>query len=99
MGLLTSWTHRFQGPCLLDAIDSLQPPSRNYSEPLLMPICDFVKSQSQGQVSVCGKVETGAIRSGSKVKNSFFFFLSILLRLHETGKPTDVDLCIFRRFL
>lgn len=60
-------THRYQGPCLLDAIDALQPPSRDYSKPLLLPICDVVKSQSQGQVSICGKVETGAVRSGSKV--------------------------------
>lgn len=74
MCLLTSWTHRFQGPCLFDAIDSLQPPSRNYSEPLLMPICDVIKSQSQGQVSLCGKVETGAVRTGSKVKTKPFFF-------------------------
>ncbi|KAI5660213.1 hypothetical protein M9H77_29006 [Catharanthus roseus] len=59
-----SW---YQGPCLLDAIDALQPPSRDYSKPLLLPICDVVKSQSQGQVSICGKVETGAVRSGSKV--------------------------------
>ncbi|OIT35329.1 PREDICTED: HBS1-like protein [Nicotiana attenuata] len=61
---LLSW---FQGPCLLDAIDSLQPPQRDYSKPLLMPICDLVKSPSQGQVSVCGKLETGALQTGDKV--------------------------------
>lgn len=59
-----SW---YQGPCLLDTVDSLQPPTRDYSKPLLMPICDFVKSEAQGQVSVCGKMETGALRPGSKV--------------------------------
>ncbi|KAB1669030.1 hypothetical protein ES319_1Z082800v1 [Gossypium barbadense] len=31
-----------------------------------MPICDVIKS-SQGQVSACGKLEAGAVRSGSKV--------------------------------
>ncbi|CAA2980668.1 HBS1 isoform X1 [Olea europaea subsp. europaea] len=61
---LFTWFH---GPCLLDAIDSLQLPARDYSKPLLMPICDIIKSQSQGQVSACGKLETGAIRTGSKV--------------------------------
>ncbi|XP_022850098.1 HBS1-like protein isoform X3 [Olea europaea var. sylvestris] len=61
---LFSWFH---GPCLLDAIDSLQLPARDYSKPLLMPICDIIKSQSQGQVSTCGKLVTGAIRTGSKV--------------------------------
>ncbi|KAK4402530.1 Elongation factor 1-alpha [Sesamum angolense] len=59
-----SW---FKGPSLLDAIDSLQLPERDYSKPLLMPICDVIKSQSQGQVTACGKLESGAIRTGSKV--------------------------------
>ncbi|KAK6123162.1 hypothetical protein DH2020_043110 [Rehmannia glutinosa] len=59
-----SW---FNGPSLLDAIDSLQLPDRDYSKPLLMPICDVIKSQSQGQVSACGKLESGAIRTGFKV--------------------------------
>jgi hypothetical protein len=51
----------------LDAIDSLQPLKRDFSKPLLMPICDVVKSSSQGQVSACGKLEAGALRSGLKV--------------------------------
>ncbi|KAG8388482.1 hypothetical protein BUALT_Bualt02G0130300 [Buddleja alternifolia] len=57
-----SW---FRGPYLLDAIDSLQQPQRDYSKPLLMPICDVMKSQTL--VSACGKLESGAIRTGSKV--------------------------------
>ncbi|KAL5785855.1 hypothetical protein ACOSQ2_008247 [Xanthoceras sorbifolium] len=60
---LLSW---YQGPCLLDAIDSLQPPSRDFSKPLLMPICDVVKLQ-HSQVSACGKLEAGALRNGLKV--------------------------------
>ncbi|OMO86132.1 hypothetical protein CCACVL1_09796 [Corchorus capsularis] len=59
-----SW---YQGPYLLDAIDSFQPPTRDFLKPLLMPICDVMKSTSQGQVSACGKLEAGAVRSGSKV--------------------------------
>uniref|UniRef100_A0A5B7BMG6 Putative HBS1-like protein isoform X4 n=1 Tax=Davidia involucrata TaxID=16924 RepID=A0A5B7BMG6_DAVIN len=61
---LLSW---YKGPYLLDAIDSLPPPARDYSKPLLMPICDIIKSQSLGQVSACGKLEAGALRSGFKV--------------------------------
>ncbi|KAL4603250.1 hypothetical protein ACB092_10G111500 [Castanea dentata] len=61
---LLSW---YYGPYLLDAIDSLQPPTRDLSKPLLMPICDVIKLPSLGQVSACGKVEAGALRSGSKV--------------------------------
>ncbi|PON73020.1 Translation elongation factor [Parasponia andersonii] len=57
----------YKGPHLLDAIDSFQPPSRDFSKPLLMPICDVIKSPSLGQVSACGKLEAGALRSGFKV--------------------------------
>lgn len=53
----------------MDAIDSLQPPTRDLSKPLRMPICDVIKLPSLGQVSACGKVEAGALRSGSKVHN------------------------------
>ncbi|KAM3389511.1 hypothetical protein ACQJBY_011574 [Aegilops geniculata] len=60
----TSW---YQGSCLLDAIDSLQLPSRDVSKPLILPICDVIKSQSTGQLAAFGKLETGAIRNGSKV--------------------------------
>lgn len=60
----SSWYH---GPSLFEAIDSLQPIARDYSKPHLMPICDVVKSQSQGHASVCGKLETGFLQTGSKV--------------------------------
>ncbi|KAF8085811.1 hypothetical protein N665_0646s0014 [Sinapis alba] len=61
---LSSW---YQGPCLLDAVDSVKSPDRDVSKPLLMPICDVVRSSSQGQVSACGKLEAGAVRPGSKI--------------------------------
>lgn len=58
---------RYKGPHLLDAIDSFRTPSRDFSKPLHMPICDVIKLPSLGQVSACGKLEAGALRSGSKV--------------------------------
>ncbi|XP_038971060.1 HBS1-like protein isoform X3 [Phoenix dactylifera] len=61
---LSSW---YQGFCLLDAIDSLKPPQRDVSKPLLLPICDVVISHFVGQVAVCGKLEFGALRASSKV--------------------------------
>ncbi|KAJ6814759.1 HBS1-like protein [Iris pallida] len=61
---LTSW---YQGICLLEAIDSLEPPLRDFSKPLRLPICDVTKSHSLGHLAACGKLETGAIRNGSKV--------------------------------
>ena len=58
---------RYKGPNLLDAIDSFSPPRRDNEKPLLMPICDVVKTRSMAQVSACGKLEAGALRSGCKV--------------------------------
>lgn len=57
----------------MDAIDSLKPPPRDFSKPLLMPICDVIKLQ-HGQVSACGKLEAGALRSGLKVCNCLICF-------------------------
>ncbi|KAG8066729.1 hypothetical protein GUJ93_ZPchr0004g40282 [Zizania palustris] len=61
---LSSW---YDGNCLLKAIDTLPPPHCDVLKPLRLPICDVFSSQMLGQVAICGKVETGAIRSGSKV--------------------------------
>ncbi|XP_021738870.1 HBS1-like protein isoform X1 [Chenopodium quinoa] len=61
---LNSW---YKGSHLLDAINSLCPPKRDYEKPLLMPICDIVKTHSMAQISACGKLEAGALRNGCKV--------------------------------
>ncbi|XP_062227132.1 uncharacterized protein LOC133925248 isoform X3 [Phragmites australis] len=61
---LLSW---YNGNCLLKAIDSLPPPHRDISRPLCLPICDVIASHTLGHVAVCGKVEAGGIRTGSKV--------------------------------
>ncbi|XP_072995549.1 uncharacterized protein [Typha latifolia] len=62
---LSSW---YQGDCLLAAIDSIKPPYRDILKPILLPICDVVGSHTLGQVAVCGKLESGAIQNGSKVR-------------------------------
>lgn len=61
---LTCW---YKGLCLLGAIDSLQLPQRDILKPFLLPICDTVSSRSLGQVAACGKLDRGALKSGSKV--------------------------------
>lgn len=58
---------RYNGDCLLKAIDSLPPAHRDVSRPLRLPICDVIASHTLGQVAVCGKVESGGIQTGSKV--------------------------------
>ncbi|RRT85979.1 hypothetical protein B296_00000589, partial [Ensete ventricosum] len=64
-----------QGYCLLDAIDSLQSPNRNVLKPFLLPICDVIAKYPSGQVTACGKIETGAIRIGSKVVCLFCYVI------------------------
>nr|CAB3503997.1 unnamed protein product [Digitaria exilis] len=61
---LLSW---YTGNNLLKSIDSLPPPQRDVSRPLRLLICDVISSITLGQVAVCGKVEAGGIRAGSKV--------------------------------
>nr|CAB3488685.1 unnamed protein product [Digitaria exilis] len=61
---LLSW---YTGNNLLKSIDSLPPPHRDVSMPLRLPICDVISSITLGQMAVCGKVEAGGIRTGSKV--------------------------------
>ena len=51
----------------METIDSLQHLAREYSKPLLMPICDVLKLPSQGHISVCGKLDAGALQNGIKV--------------------------------
>ncbi|GFQ04956.1 hbs1-like protein [Phtheirospermum japonicum] len=81
-----SW---FKGHHLLEAIDSLQLPARDYSKPLLMPICDVLKSQ-QGQVSVCGKIESGAVRSGFKVLIMPSREMATARSLERDSQPCDI---------
>ncbi|KAK8958543.1 Elongation factor 1-alpha C [Platanthera guangdongensis] len=61
---LSSW---YRGSCLLDAIDLLQPPLRDVSKPLRLPICDVTKLHTLGFIAVSGKVEAGVVQNGSQV--------------------------------
>lgn len=80
---------RYKGPYLLDAVDSFQPPVRDISRPLRMPICDVIKSHSLGQVAVSGKLDSGALRSGLKV---YLVVITI-----KTNYVFVLDSCISRR--
>ncbi|KAL4121209.1 hypothetical protein QTP88_013767 [Uroleucon formosanum] len=61
--LLTCW---YNGPCLMDVIDSFKPPERAISKPLRLCISDVFKSSGSG-FSIVGRVETGQLRVGDKV--------------------------------
>ena len=49
-----------------------EPPIRNIEKPLRMSIAETLKSRTLGQAAVSGKLEAGAVRVGSKVRNKIW---------------------------
>merc|ERR1711974_502899 len=56
----------YKGPCLIDALDSIEPPVRPIEKPLRIPLQDVYKIGGIGTVPV-GRVETGVIKPGQLV--------------------------------
>ena len=53
----------YTGPCLIQALDSFDPPKRPKDKPLRIPLHDIYKIGGIGTVAV-GKVESGVIKNG-----------------------------------
>lgn len=53
----------YKGPCLLEALDKVKPPTRPTDKPLRLPLQDVYKIGGIGTVPV-GRVETGVIKPG-----------------------------------
>jgi elongation factor 1-alpha len=53
----------YTGPCLIEALDSLEPPKRPKDKPLRLPLQDVYKIGGIGTVPV-GRVETGVLKPG-----------------------------------
>jgi elongation factor 1-alpha len=71
MGWFSGWTKETKagkktGKTLLEAIDSIEPPSRPTDKPLRLPLQDVYKIGGIGTVPV-GRVETGIIKAGMVV--------------------------------
>merc|ERR1719174_22298 len=56
----------YKGPCLLEGLDSIIPPSRPTDKPLRLPLQDVYKIGGIGTVPV-GRVETGLLKPGMVV--------------------------------
>jgi elongation factor 1-alpha len=56
----------WDGPTMLEALDSLKPPKRPVDKPLRIPLQDVYKIGGIGLVPV-GRVETGVVRAGMQV--------------------------------
>jgi elongation factor 1-alpha len=56
----------YKGPCLLEALDEIKPPTRPVNLPLRLPLQDVYKIGGIGTVPV-GRVETGCLKPGMTV--------------------------------
>jgi len=56
----------YKGPCMLEALDAIIPPSRPSDKPLRLPLQDVYKIGGIGTVPV-GRVETGILKPGMTV--------------------------------
>ncbi|KAI8098828.1 P-loop containing nucleoside triphosphate hydrolase protein [Halteromyces radiatus] len=63
---LSSW---YDGPCLLEVIDMIEPPVRLLDKPFRMGVTDFFKGGigSSGGVSVAGSIDSGSLQVGEQV--------------------------------
>ncbi|XP_049848885.1 HBS1-like protein [Schistocerca gregaria] len=59
-----SW---YQGPTLLEAIDSYKPIKRDYTKPFRFSIADVFKDTRGFGVAVSGKIPTGFVNTGDKL--------------------------------
>jgi elongation factor 1-alpha len=59
----TPW---YKGPCLIEALDAITPPTRPVDKPLRLPLQDVYKIGGIGTVPV-GRVETGSLKPGTVV--------------------------------
>jgi len=67
----------YKGPCLLEALDTVEPPKRPTDKPLRLPLQDVYKIGGIGTVPV-GRVETGILKPG------------MVVRFSPTEKETEV---------
>jgi len=56
----------YKGPCLIEALDAIEPPKRPIDKPLRIPLQDVYKIGGIGTVPV-GRVETGILKPGAVV--------------------------------
>jgi elongation factor 1-alpha len=56
----------YKGPCLIEALDAIDPPKRPKDKPLRLPLQDIYKIGGIGTVPV-GRVETGLLKPGMVV--------------------------------
>ncbi|KAI0796510.1 P-loop containing nucleoside triphosphate hydrolase protein [Abortiporus biennis] len=61
---LNAW---YKGPTLVDLLDVLEPPTRDYTAPFRFPIANVFRGQSSG-IAVSGRVCGGLVQVGEKLR-------------------------------
>ncbi|EFI27667.1 EF Tu GTP binding domain-containing protein [Coprinopsis cinerea okayama7 len=61
---LNQW---YRGPTLVDLLDKLEPPTREISSPLRLPISNVFKGQGQG-AAISGRICAGVVQVGEKLR-------------------------------
>eukprot|EP00210_Caulerpa_lentillifera_P008852 g8446.t1 len=78
----------YSGPTVLQAIDHFHSITRSFNAPLRLPVGEVVKSRTLG-TGVSGKIESGAIRVGSRVWISPLTESAIVKAIEIGGKSVD----------
>ncbi|KAL3688674.1 hypothetical protein R1sor_014983 [Riccia sorocarpa] len=86
---LKSW---YSGPTLLQSVDTFEQPLRNTRKPLRLIVAELVKSRTLGQAALSGKLESGAIRIGSKVLVMPTGETATVKAIEQDGRPINVAL-------
>ncbi|XP_024525914.1 HBS1-like protein isoform X2 [Selaginella moellendorffii] len=71
---------------LLDALNRLEPPERDIAKPFRLAVAEVVRSRSLGSAAAGGKVESGAIKIGSKVMVMPSREVGVVKNLEQDGK-------------
>ncbi|EKM80415.1 hypothetical protein AGABI1DRAFT_58185 [Agaricus bisporus var. burnettii JB137-S8] len=58
----------YSGPTLVDCLDKLEPPLRDYTNLFRLPISNIFKMQSMSGVFVAGRIASGIVQAGEKVR-------------------------------
>ncbi|BBN07085.1 elongation factor 1 alpha-like protein [Marchantia polymorpha subsp. ruderalis] len=86
---LKSW---YSGPTLMESVDSFEQPLRNTLKPFRLIVAELVKTRSLGQAAVSGKLESGALRIGSKVLVMPIGEIATVKAIEQDGHPLTVAL-------
>ncbi|KAG6552677.1 hypothetical protein Mapa_005624 [Marchantia paleacea] len=86
---LKSW---YSGPTLMESVDTFEQPLRNTLKPFRLIVAELVKTRSLGQAAVSGKLESGALRIGSKVLVMPIGEIATVKAIEQDGHPLTVAL-------